>query len=279
MSLATNTDAREGEARRLRDLAFRAVCAVAFVIAMAPFVWLLGLALIRVAGIAGRVGWGAILARPELGASLLGSLAVVALGAAIGVPLGILAGVFAAESPKAGRLARLGVDLLAAVPGVIVGLLVVVLVVLPMRQQSLLSGSLALALVILPVVARGTEGVLGLVPATLRDAATSLGLPRWRVVALALLPAASRGVLAASLLAVGRALGETAPLLLTTFHDPRATIGLFGAAPTLPVSIWRGAFHASPEKSPWPLALLLLTLAITLRAMALVLARGEERTR
>jgi len=269
--------------RRAKDVAFRAACALAFLVAVAP----LGVLLVHAVPRA----WGAIATRlvvapsaplgdvAGLGQALVGSATIAAAAAAIGIPLGVVAGAFAAESPRGGRAARLAVDLLAGVPAVVIGLFTHVVMVLPMRRYSLLAGAVALSLIILPPVARGTDALLRLVPQALRDTAVSLGLPRWRVVVFGLLPAARRGIAATAALAVSRALGETAPLLLTTAHGNGLPTGLLGPAPALPVAIWlhAGSPHEVLQARAWAAALLLLVLALCLRVASLVLRRDATR--
>jgi phosphate transport system permease protein len=266
--------------RRAAHAAYRAACAAALALAVAPLVASIAYAVPRAgAAVLNLVAHGA--ASPA-GAGLVdaaaGSAAVVGLAALVGVPIGVLAGVFAAESARGGRLARAGIDLLGGVPAVVVGLVAHVAIVLPTRRHGLLAGAVALSLVVIPPVARGTDDLLRLVPRALRDAATSLGLPRWRVALFALLPAARRGVAATAALAVSRALGETAPLLLTTFHVGGFPDGLTGPTPTLPVAIWTQASSADERarSAAWLAALVLLAAALALRAAALLLRRTDE---
>lgn len=263
--------------RRVKSGVFRGACAVAFALALTPLVALLVHATPRAAAAFGGPAASTTVSR--LVDALAGSTAVVTLAAVLGVPVGVLAGAFASESSRGGRAARVAVDLLAGVPAVLVGLVAHVAVVLPMRGHSLVAGAAALALVVIPPVARGTDDLLRLVPRALRDTAVSLGLPRWRVVVFALLPAVRRGVAATSALAVSRALGETAPLVLTSFHAVGFPRGLAGPTPTLPVSIWLDA--SSPQDAfrarAWAAALILLAIAFALRGAASLLRRSDAR--
>jgi phosphate transport system permease protein len=268
--------------RRVADAIFGAACTAGFVIALAPLLALLVHAAPRALGL--LLTASASVAAGDLAIvchAAVGSAAVVGLAALIGIPVGILAGAFLAESPRGGRVARLFVDLLAGVPAVVLGLVVHVAMVLPMRRYSLLAGAVALALVVVPPVARGTDALLSLVPGGVREAALSLGLSRWRVVLVALLPAVRRGVAATSALAVSRALGETAPVLLTVFHARGFLEGILHPVPTLPVGIWLDAAGADPATGAraWTSALLLLALAVALRTAASLLRPGRERAR
>jgi phosphate transport system permease protein len=154
--------------------------------------------------------------------AIVGSAKVVGLAGLLGVPVGVLGGVYLAEYGGRGRFAfavRYAADVLNGVPSIVVGLFAYALIVRPMGHFSALSGSFALAVIIVPIVLRGTEEFLRLVPHTLREAALALGLPRWKVVLRVALPTAGRGILTCSLLALSRAAGETAPLVFTAFGN------------------------------------------------------------
>jgi phosphate transport system permease protein len=264
-------------ARRARDVAFVAACTLAFAIAVAPLLAIVAHAVVVVAT---SPSFAPARGAAGLGRAMLGSLSVVAIAASIAIPIGVLAGAFCAESRRFGRAARMATDALGGLPPIVVGLVVYVAVVVPMRRHSVLAGALALAIIAIPIVARGTDTLLGLVPKTLGDVATSLGLPRWRVVAFALLPAVARGVVATASVAIGRALGETAPLLLTSFQSSDVPRGPLDATSTLPVAIWLQS--ASPEPADraraWSAALVLLGMATALHLLAGALRRRAERT-
>lgn len=265
-------------ARRAKDFAFVAACTIAFAIAVAPLLAIVAHAAFAVASAAALPDGGVPFASPRLGRAVFGSLSVVVLAAAFAIPVGILCGAFCAESRRFGRAARMATDALAGLPPIVVGLVVYVAVVLPTRRHSVLAGALALAFIALPIVVRGTDTLLVLTPKALGDVATSLGLPRWRVVAFALLPAVARGVVATSSVAVGRALGETAPLLLTSFQSSDLPRGPLDATSTLPVAIWQEA--SAPDRATrahaWSAALVLLGVAALLHVLAVVLRRRAE---
>ena len=150
--------------------------------------------------------------------SLLGTLEIVAFGALIALPIGILTGLYLTEfagprSRTAGAL-RFALDIMAGLPTIIVGLFVYGLIVIPQHRQSGFAGAVALAIVMLPLMARSSQEVLLLVPGSLREAADALGVSRWRTVLSVILPAAFGGILTGAILATARAAGETAPLLI-----------------------------------------------------------------
>ncbi|MBI2822898.1 MAG: phosphate ABC transporter permease PstA, partial [Acidobacteria bacterium] len=149
--------------------------------------------------------------------AIVGSLILVGLASLLGLPAGILAGVYLAEfsSSRTGSVLRFLIDTLTGVPSIVVGVFVWTVMVRPMGHFSALAGGVALAIMMMPIVARITEEMLRLVPQNLREAALALGAPRWRVSLGVVLRTAASGVATGSMLAVARVAGETAPLLFT----------------------------------------------------------------
>ena len=149
--------------------------------------------------------------------ALVGSLVIVAVATAIAVPVGILIALYVSEfaPPRVGDLVRLVLDVLNGLPSIIIGIFVYGLLVIGSGQAAW-KGSFALAIIMLPLVARATQEVLALVPGTLREGALALGASRWRTVLGVVLPTSFGGILTGTVLAVARAAGETAPLLFTT---------------------------------------------------------------
>src|SRR5262249_19135893 len=148
---------------------------------------------------------------------------VVLLGVAsvIGVPLGIGAGVFLAEygRNKWGNIVRFTADVLNGVPSIVIGLTAYALVVVVQRHFSLLAGSVALGIMMIPTISRTTEEVLLLVPQSIREAALGLGIPKWRTILSVVLRTASAGIVTSIMLAFARIAGETAPLMFTAFGN------------------------------------------------------------
>jgi len=156
-----------------------------------------------------------------IGNAILGSAMMTGLAVLFGLPLGIAAGVYLAEYGKNwfGNTVRFVADTLIGVPSIIVGIFIYTLVVVPMGRQSGFAGGLALAVIMLPIVARTTEEMVKLVPTSMREGALALGAPEWRVSWNIVLPAAASGIATGAMLAVARITGETAPLLFTALNS------------------------------------------------------------
>lgn len=156
-----------------------------------------------------------------IGNAILGSFIMTILAAAIGLPVGIAAGVYLAEYGKNwfGTIVRFVADTLIGIPSIIIGIFIYTLVVLPMGRQSAFAGGLALAVIMIPIVARTTEEMIKLVPNSMREGALALGAPQWRVAMNIVLPAAASGIATGAMLAIARVTGETAPLLFTALNS------------------------------------------------------------
>lgn len=156
-----------------------------------------------------------------IGNAIAGSAMMTLLAALIGLPVGIAAGVYLAEYGRNwfGNAVRFIADTLIGIPSIITGIFVYTVVVLPMGRQSGLAGGLALAIIMLPIVARTTEEMVLLVPNNMREGALALGAPQWRVSWNIVLPAAASGIATGAMLAIARVTGETAPLLFTALNS------------------------------------------------------------
>lgn len=182
--------------------------------------------------------------------AILGSAAMVGVATFIATPIGILAGVYLSEFGRQGWLApttRFINDILLSAPSIVIGVFIYAVYVAQVQHFSGWAGSLALALIAIPVVVRTTENMLNLVPASLREAASALGAPRWKVVLSIVLRAAKAGVLTGILLAVARISGETAPLLFTALNNQFMSLDLNGPMANLPVVIFQ--FAMSPYEN------------------------------
>src|SRR5215510_6183576 len=154
-----------------------------------------------------------------IGNAILGSLMLLGISSLIGLPLGIGVGVYLSEVGT-GRFTgavRFIVDTLTGIPSIVTGVFVYAVLVLPMKHFSALAGGVALALIMIPIVARTTEEMLKLVPHSMREGALALGAPQWRVTLGVVIPAAAPGIATGAMLAIARISGETAPLLFTAF--------------------------------------------------------------
>jgi phosphate transport system permease protein len=199
---------------------------------------------------------------------IVGTVVIVAAATAIAMPMGILVALYLTEfaGRRLGSAVRLALDLLNGLPTIVVGLFVFGLLVVG-HHQSGFAGSFALAIIMLPLIARATQEVLLLVPASLREAADALGVSHWRTVLGVVLPTARGGILTATVLAVARAAGETAPLLLTTsFFANAVSANPFGgkALPNIPVYIFTASESADPYgfARAWGAAFVLLSFIL-----------------
>ena len=176
--------------------------------------------------------------------AILGTLLLAAVSGAIAIPVGIAAAVFVVEY-RSGRFAtsvRFAAELIAGLPSIVVGVFVWAFLVRGVIGQfSALAGAVALAVIMVPIVARTVEEVLRLVPTSLREAALALGAPKWKVILSIVLPTARAGVITASVLALARSAGETAPLLLTALGNEFFNLNLLRAIDALPLRIYRYA--------------------------------------
>ncbi len=210
--------------------------------------------------------------------AMAGSLIMSIIGVAVGAPLGMLAGTYMAEY---GRYSKLTVvirfinDILLSAPSIVIGLFVYTVLVARMGHFSAISGSAALAILVIPVVLRTTEDMLLLVPGSLREAATALGLPRSYVIQHVAYRAAKSGLVTGVLLAVARVSGETAPLLFTSLNNQFWSLDLNAPMASLPVVIFQ--FALSPYKDwqqlAWTGALLVTVTVLVLSIAARTLSR------
>ncbi|MEO8669391.1 MAG: phosphate ABC transporter permease PstA [Bauldia sp.] len=198
--------------------------------------------------------------------AIVGSIFLTVVGVFIGTPIGLLAGTYMAEYGRntvLTEVVRFVNDILLSAPSIVVGLFVYEIVVVPMGHFSGWAGSIALAMLVVPVVVRTTENMLLLVPNSLREAASALGAPRWKMIASVAYRAARAGIVTGILLAIARVTGETAPLLFTSLNnqfwslDPNAPIA------NLPVTIFQFALspYADWQQLAWTGALI-ITFAV-----------------
>jgi phosphate transport system permease protein len=202
-----------------------------------------------------------------IGPELAGTAVIVAIATAIAMPVGVLVALFLTEfaGGRATHLVRLTLDLMNGLPSIIIGLFVFGLLV-NQKQQSGYAASVALAIIMVPLIARGTQEVLLLVPRNLREAADALGVSRWRAVLGIVLPSARAGIVTAAVLSVARAAGETAPLIFATsvFDPSRYSLNPFEALPNVPVRVFQLSEEANPEgfAEAWGLAFGLVSLIL-----------------
>jgi phosphate transport system permease protein len=211
--------------------------------------------------------------------AILGSLEIVAVAALIGLPIGFFAGVYLSEFEDKvfASVVRYVSDLLNGIPSIVVGLLAWGLLVVPMRQFSGVAGSIALSVMLIPIVARQTEQFLREVPNSLREGALALGATKWRMVATVVVPAGSKGILTGMILGVARISGESAPLLFTAFNNQFWNGSITQPTASLPVMIYFRALSAYDDwhRQAWAAGLVLIGGVLTANILArLVLAKG-----
>jgi phosphate transport system permease protein len=209
--------------------------------------------------------------------ALLGSVIIIAVASVIAVPIGILAGIYLSENRKS-KLAywsRLSVDILQGVPSIVIGIVAYFWLVKPLGGFSALSGSVALAIMMLPIVVRSTEETLKLLPDSLKEAAFALGMPFHRVIFKVIIPCGISGILSGVMLSIARITGETAPLLFTAFGNPYLSANITKPMQSLPLLIFN--YATSPYNDwhdlAWGASLILLLWVLFLNIFTKLITR------
>lgn len=222
---------------------------------------------------------------PEgVGPMLLGTLAISIYATLIAMPIGVLVALYISEysGAKGAQALKLILDLLNGLPSIILGLFAFIFIVTPQKEQTAFAGAVALAIIELPLIARGSQEVLQLVPKHLREASDALGVARWRSVLGVILPSAVGGIVTSTVLAVARAAGETAPLILTTSNfDPKSfSINPFAALPNVPTWIFKVSEEGNEAgyAEAWGMALVLVFIIfVTSLGARALLARSKRK--
>jgi phosphate transport system permease protein len=209
--------------------------------------------------------------------ALLGSLILVVVASIIAIPVGILCGIYLSENGEnqLSYWTRLAVDILQGVPSIVVGIVIYFWVVKPTGSFSGLSGSIALSIMMLPIVIRSTEETLKLIPSTLKEAGLALGLPYYKVMLKVILPVGMSGILSGVMLSVARVAGETAPLLFTAFGNPYLNTNIGKPMQSLPLLIFNYATSPYDEwhNLAWGASLVLLICILLLNLFTKLLTR------
>jgi phosphate transport system permease protein len=213
--------------------------------------------------------------------AIVGTAMMVGMASLIAIPVGVISGVYLAEYGH-GRWAgwvRLASDVLVGAPSIALGLVAYAIIVVPLHHYSAISASVALSILMLPVVIRTTESAVGLIPGGLRESGLALGLPRWRVSLQLIVPAAAPGVITGALLAVARAAGETAPLLFTGFGNPLWSVDPTHAMSALPLIVFRDALtpYKELQDQAWGAALVLVTMVLAINLASRWVLRRQIR--
>lgn len=215
--------------------------------------------------------------------AIVGSVLLVSLATLVGTPIGILAGVYLAEYGQHNWLGRTTLfinDILLSAPSIVMGLFVYAVYVAQVGHFSGYAGTVALAMLVIPVVIRSTENMLQLVPNSLREAVFAIGAPKWKVITSVTLRASVPGILTGVLLAVARISGETAPLLFTSLSNQFWTLDMNKPIANLPVTIYK--FAMSPFKDwqdlAWGAVFLITIGVLMLNIIARILFRQKHRS-
>jgi phosphate transport system permease protein len=214
--------------------------------------------------------------------ALTGSLVIVGLACLIGIPWGVGAGIFLSESNSlTSRTVRFATDILGSVPSILIGLYAYAMIVRPMKAFSALSAAFALAVIMIPLVARSSEEILRQTPRHIYEAGFALGVQRWRVILQVVVRGSWPGILTAILVATARIAGETAPLLYTAFGNSFGYRGLLQPIASLPVQIFEYAISPfeSWQQMAWTssLVLLLFIFLVNLCVRTLFRAHSSEK--
>jgi phosphate transport system permease protein len=218
-----------------------------------------------------------------IGPYLIGTAEIVGIATLMAMPIGVLIALFLSEyaGRRWTRPVQLILDVMNGLPSIIVAVFIYLLIVAPTRTQSGFAASIALAIIEVPLIARGTQEVLNLVPGAQREAADALGVARWRSILTIILPAALGGVVTATLLSVARAAGETAPVLLIDSLAKGDTVqwNPFHEIPNVPVRIFQLSEEANPEgfTEAWGLSLILIVIILALGLGSRALLNRSKR--
>ena len=212
-----------------------------------------------------------------IGNAILGTLVLLGLSSLLGLPFGIAVGIYLSEfgTGRFGSLVRFLVDTLTGIPSIVTGVFVYTIVVVPAKHFSALAGGIALALIMVPIVARTTEEMIKLVPHSLREGALALGAPQWRVTLGVVVPAAASGIATGAMLAIARISGETAPLLFTAFGSRFFSYYLDQPIASLTVQIYNYGLSPYDEwhAQAWAATLVLMTLILSINIVVRFLTR------
>jgi phosphate transport system permease protein len=215
--------------------------------------------------------------------AIVGTVVLVALAGVLGIPLGVLGGVFLAEYPNThlAHLTRFTADVMNGIPSIVMGLFAYILVVLPLRHFSVVAGSVALGVMLIPTVMRTTEEIVRLVPASVREASLALGIPQWKTTLRVIIPTAAAGIVTGIMVGLARIAGETAPLLFTAFGNRFWNWDPLKPIAALPLQIFSYAISPFDDwhRQAWAGALVLVTLVLLVNVTARYAASRQVKLR
>ena len=272
--------------RKAKSALFMGLLWAAGVVAVVPLFLLVGYVLIK--GLpAINAGFFTQTAPPPgvpgggMSQAFIGTGLIVGIGTALSVPLGVLTAIYLSEYGR-GRVAasvRFIAEILLSTPSIVAGAFVWAIVVVAMHSFSALAGSIALTVLMWPIITRATEESLRLVPNDLREAALALGVPRWKMILRIVIPTAGSGILTAVMLAVARGFGETAPILLTSLGNDFVNTNALRPTDAVPLRIYTYAQSAFTQWQTlaWGGAITLLAAVLVLSVLARVLSDRQQR--
>ncbi|MGQ9468390.1 MAG: phosphate ABC transporter permease PstA [Nitrososphaerales archaeon] len=216
-----------------------------------------------------------------IGNAIQGTLILVGLASVVGIPIGVLSGIYLAEygDNRFGSLVRFMADVLSGVPSIIMGLFIYVAVVLTTHSFSALSGGIALGIMMIPVITRTTEESVKLVPNSIKEASMALGIRRWKTILFVVLSTAKSGIITGIMLSIARIIGETAPLLFTAFGSDLWATGLNQPISALPLVIYKYAIspYANWQAQAWGAAFILVSMVLILNIGVRFMARRYRK--
>ncbi|HXS57293.1 MAG TPA: phosphate ABC transporter permease PstA [Hanamia sp.] len=209
--------------------------------------------------------------------ALVGSIIILLVSCIVAIPIGIIIGIYLSEETKS-KLAyycRLAVDVLQGIPSIVIGIIIYEWVVRPLGGFSAFSGSLALALMMLPSIIKSTEETLKLLPASLKEASLALGVPYYKTILKVIVPTGISGITTGVILSISRVIGETAPLLFTSFGNPFMSTDIFKPMSSLPLIIFNYATSPYEEwhQLAWGASMLLILMVLFLNIITKIVQR------
>jgi phosphate transport system permease protein len=278
---------RHSRNRKIVDAVVKVISSLASFIGIVALAWIL-LVVLRRGASALNIAFFTRITTPAgiegggIANAILGTILITILTSFIGIPAGIGAGVYLAEFGKYTRfaaLARFAVNAMMGIPSIIVGLFVYTFLVLPFGHFSGFAGAAALAIIMMPVVARTAEDMLNLVPNSLRESALALGAPRWRVTTGIVFRAAKTGLITGTLLAVARVSGESAPLLFTALNSQYWPKNLNEPTANMTITIFQYAMspYSDWQQKAWGASLLIMIGVLMLTVMARAILKETKR--
>jgi phosphate transport system permease protein len=209
--------------------------------------------------------------------AIIGTFMIVIIASLVAIPIGIIVGVFLSENKKSrfAEFVRTSTDILLSIPSIVIGIVAYIWLVKSMGDFSALSGGIALAIMMLPVIIKSTEETLKLIPDHLKEASLALGVPYYRTILKVILPAGISGIITGILLGIARIAGETAPLLFTAFGNPFMNINILRPVNALPLLIYNYAMSPYHQwhKIAWGAALVLIILVLILNIIAKIVIK------